>query len=407
MLTNVRKEKLKLPKLEITSLRSVLCFPFRSFSLIAFLTFFRKCALPHCKTMRTILKHMATCTAGKQCPIAHCSSSKQILTHWKHCQRPDCPVCLPLKQYDRSRNNAFSPSAGQPVNTTAVLASLSSFPVLQPPVSSVASQQQQQQSQINIVTKQWHNLINNELREHLVKKIVAAIFPTGSNQTTGQIIDERIMQNLESYARKVECEIYAAANSKSEYYHLIAHKYYKLRKEFEERCLQRRLQRQNQQQAQQNSEGTLPTCSSIQQEPKPEEPQLQIQQNEVQLNESDSSLMDDTPPNVTKEWHKLINDELRELLVKKLSQAMIPASGNQATGGEAQISPNNDFNSSGSNLYIDDGITQNFESYARKIESDIYEAANSKSEYYDLLVEKYYKLHNEEQDGRCQFQQQQ
>ncbi len=56
--------------------------------------------------MKNVLNHMTSCTAGRTCLVAHCSSSRQIIAHWKHCNRPDCPVCLPLKQADSSQRRA-------------------------------------------------------------------------------------------------------------------------------------------------------------------------------------------------------------------------------------------------------------------------------------------------------------
>ncbi len=78
-------------------------------------------------------------------------------------------------------------------------------------------------------SKPWHENITNDMRHHLVQKIIQIIFPSENHS----IYQDPRLANLANYAIKTECQMYEEAQNQEEYFDLLAQRIYKIKKEFE------------------------------------------------------------------------------------------------------------------------------------------------------------------------------
>ncbi|KAF7204814.1 histone acetyltransferase p300 isoform X1 [Nothobranchius furzeri] len=303
----------------------------------------RQCNLPHCRTMKNVLNHMTHCQAGKSCQVAHCASSRQIISHWKNCTRHDCPVCLPLKNAGDKRNPQCESllgggGAGLGSSLSAVPGSQPSAPNIHPPSQIDPSSIERAYAALGLTYQ------GNQIQTQTAQ-------PNMSNQGQAGM---RPLNPMVVNPMGVNGGVSAPSQSQQ---------------------------------------------SSL------------LQDTMMHLNVNNQSLMNDAggvgsmptaaPPSATgikKSWHEDITQDLRNHLVHKLY--VLQSEEHGKTSYSSHFSNVQAIFPTPDPAALKDRRMENLVAYARKVEGDMYESANSRAEYYHLLAEKIYKIQKELEEKR-------
>ncbi|XP_073492764.1 histone lysine acetyltransferase CREBBP-like isoform X4 [Aquarana catesbeiana] len=171
------------------------------------------CALPHCRTMKNVLNHMTFCTAGRTCQDGGSLSQ-------------ECPEGPP-----GNTSSANPPTDAITDHQETSLSNVSALLHIKASLQDGNMGTMPTAERTSEVSKAWHQHVTQDLRNHIVHKLVHAIFPT----TDPAALRDPRVENLVAYAKKVEGIMFESANSQDNYYHLIAEKIYKIQKVLEEK----------------------------------------------------------------------------------------------------------------------------------------------------------------------------
>ena len=311
--------------------------------------------------MKNVLSHMNGCQAGKTCPVPHCASSRLIVSLWKNCIRQDCPVCEVLKIKPRHVIGGQGPRqpshVGRPGNTQH-------------------QQQTAQHSQRSLISG------GNNLPQIIVASTAVGIpvSEAPAMQNDGQRMRPHgaFKRGLDGEIRVCDSMVQGSVGAKVRD---IPQKDSQIQMMGLDVPTMHRTRKLSQ----------IPQQHPFQESPKP--PMSSGRSFPVTQGKAASLVNIPTQPgqldNIgdvaayhsegNKDWHQSITSELRNHFVQSLVQAVVPRP---------------------DSLIVQDIRFQKLVGWAHRVESDMFNAAKSRPEYYHLTAEKIYKIKMEiEQKG--------